>query len=80
MNGSDEIKVEPESFYSTDEAAQILGVSVSSLRQWRSRGVGPCYYKLRSSRECRYKGRDLVDWQTRDAERVQTNVAAEAQA
>jgi len=38
-------------------AAELLGVSVSTLRNWRFAGVGPKYYKLR--RAVRYDPADL---------------------
>jgi len=39
------------------EAAQLLGLSVSTLRNWRFAGVGPKYYKV--GRAVRYDRSDL---------------------
>ena len=39
------------------EAAQLLGLSVSTLRNWRFSGKGPRYYKL--GRSVRYDPADL---------------------
>ena len=39
------------------EAAQLLGLSVSTLRNWRFAGVGPKYYKV--GRAVRYDRNDL---------------------
>jgi predicted DNA-binding transcriptional regulator AlpA len=39
------------------EAAQLLGLSVATLRNWRFLGAGPKYYKL--GRAVRYDRDDL---------------------
>jgi len=39
------------------EAAELLAVSVSTLRNWRCMGAGPRYYKL--GRAVRYDPADL---------------------
>lgn len=48
-------------FYSTDQAATILGVSESTLRRWRATGQGPSYVRF-GPRTIRYQAGDLVRW------------------
>lgn len=43
------------------EAADFLGYSVATLRNWRVRGGGPRFVKI-SSRSVRYRIADLIDW------------------
>ncbi len=43
------------------QVSDWLGVSVSTLTQWRYRGVGPRYVKV--GRHVRYDWRDLEAWQ-----------------
>ena len=42
------------------EAAEILGLSPRALDRWRSRGLGPAYYKFGSA--VRYRLSDLNAW------------------
>jgi len=42
------------------EAAEILGLAVQTLRNWRHRGCGPNYIKL--GRAVRYNTNDLRDF------------------
>lgn len=51
------------------QAADQLGVSVSTLRNWRQAGTGPTWYKLGTA--VRYKGEDL-DAYLKDARREGT--------
>lgn len=50
------MKKEPD-FYSEDETAQFLDVSIPTLRTWRHRKQGPAYYKIGG--KVRYKPEDL---------------------
>jgi predicted DNA-binding transcriptional regulator AlpA len=44
-----------------DEVAEITGLSIETLAQWRSQGKGPLYLKI--SRNCvRYRQSDLDAW------------------
>lgn len=45
---------------STDDAADYLGVSLSTLSKWRQAGVGPKYVK--SGRFIRYPAHYLTQW------------------
>lgn len=45
---------------STDDAADYLGVSISTLSKWRQAGVGPTYVK--SGRFIRYPAHYLTKW------------------
>ncbi len=48
-------------------AAEILAVSVRSLRSWRVNGGGPTYVKL--GRAVRYAEADLIAWISANARR-----------
>jgi hypothetical protein len=43
---------------STDEAAELLGMSPHALRRWRREGRGPAFVKL--SRAVKYEVRELL--------------------
>jgi len=43
------------------EAAEFLGLSLGTLRNWRTAGKGPRYYILPYHR-VRYLKTDLLDW------------------
>lgn len=45
------------------QAANYLGVTVDTLSKWRSRKIGPCYYKV--GRRVQYLIADLDDWRER---------------
>ena len=44
----------------TAEAAEVLGYSDQTLKQWRSQGRGPAYIK--DGNQIRYLPADLKDW------------------
>jgi predicted site-specific integrase-resolvase len=50
----------PEPLITEAEAANILRVSLTSLRRWRREGRGPVYRKLGKS--VRYRPQDLADF------------------
>jgi excisionase family DNA binding protein len=50
---------------SADEVAEVLGVPVSTLYQWRYKGVGPV--GLRVGRHLRYRAADVSEWIDRRA-------------
>ena len=50
---------------SADEVAEVLGVPVSTLYQWRYKGVGPV--GLRVARHLRYRVADVSEWIDRRA-------------
>ncbi|MFT3673558.1 helix-turn-helix transcriptional regulator [Aestuariivirga sp.] len=47
------------------QAAEVLNLTVSSLRNWRLRGDGPTFIK--AGRLVRYRPSDLDDWVNRRA-------------
>lgn len=49
-----------DKFLDTNQAADYLQYSSSSLETWRSQSMGPKYYKLH--RRVRYKQSDLDAW------------------
>jgi hypothetical protein len=59
-------ELEPYRSGSERVASPILGVSLSTLRNWRVQGKGPPYLKL--GRKVSYPLADLLAW--RDAQRV----------
>ncbi len=55
-----------ERYLSPGEAADFLSVSVECLRNWRHRGNGPRWVKLRSKAgRIRYRESDLIEWAER---------------
>jgi excisionase family DNA binding protein len=50
---------------SVDEVAEVLGVPVGTLYQWRHKGVGPL--GLRVGRHLRYRAADVSEWIERRA-------------
>ena len=50
---------------SVDEVAEVLGVPVKTLYQWRHKGVGPL--GLRVGRHLRYRAADVSEWIDRRA-------------
>jgi predicted site-specific integrase-resolvase len=46
------------------ESAERLGVSISTLRRWRKRGIGPKYFQLGGI--LRYRVADLDEFVTRN--------------
>jgi excisionase family DNA binding protein len=50
---------------SVDEVAEVLGVPVRTLYQWRHKGVGPV--GLRVGRHLRYRAADVSEWIDRRA-------------
>lgn len=45
------------------QAATYLGVTLDTLSKWRSRKIGPSYYKV--GRRVQYLITDLEDWRER---------------
>ena len=64
----------PNESLTPQQAAEYLGQSPNTLRQWRSQGRGPAYEKR--GRNIRYKMDDLETW--RNANRVLTAEALES--
>ncbi len=55
-----DIKNLDDQLLNTERAARVLRVSASTMRQWRTRGIGPAYYKI--GRTVRYKVADLREY------------------
>lgn len=51
-----------ERFLTTEEAAEIVGMSTIALRSRRHRGTGPRHYNPGNTRTVRYQYADLVAW------------------
>jgi len=50
-----------ESLLTPNDVAEILGVSVGTLAQWRHRGHGPRFYSL-TGQAVRYRRSDVDEW------------------
>ena len=50
-------------FLTSCQAAEYLGVALEALGKWRSRKIGPAYYKV--GRQVQYKKTDLDEWRER---------------
>lgn len=70
----DMARKDPRESLKPEQAAEYLGQSANTLRQWRSQGRGPAYEKR--GRSIRYKLEDLEIW--RNANRVLTGEALES--
>ena len=51
----------PDELLTTEQAAEIVSLSVSSLNQYRCKGEGGPTY-LRLGRKIRYRESDLIAW------------------
>lgn len=51
----------PQYLLSTAQAAESIAVSVKTLRNWRSLGLGPRYVRL-SPNDVRYRPADVAAW------------------
>ena len=61
--------------YLTRQAvAELLSVTVSTLRSWRHLGIGPPMVKI--GRMCRYRHSELIAWLTEEAKKTYLPVAA----
>lgn len=49
-----------ETFLNEHDVAQMLNVSVATVRRWRLLGKGPKFLKLSSA--CRYRNEDIDAW------------------
>lgn len=54
------MKIDPDTFYNTDDEALRFIASKQTMARWRSEGKGPNYVKFGS--RVAYKGSDLLDW------------------
>ena len=54
---------EKDRLLSTDELAEILGLSPATLRTWRWSGVGPKYFRLNGiAGPVRFRQEDVESW------------------
>ena len=53
------------------EAGKIIGMTVSTMRSYRMRKVGPSYYKM--GRSVRYSKDDLYEYLKNNIRRIETN-------
>ena len=55
--------IQPETLYTTEEVATIIGRSPITLGHWRMRGEGPDFVKMNGARGAvLYRGSDLMAW------------------
>ncbi len=60
---SHESVIDSAKFYRPAEVAPLLGVSLNTLRHWRTTKRGPEFYKFEGFVRC--SGKDLVNWLSR---------------
>jgi len=62
----------------TTDVARLLGISGSTLRAWRSRGVGPRFYQIHGRNGMvKYHLRDVETWLDRQVVHPTMTVRAE---
>jgi hypothetical protein len=50
------INLQDKTFLTTDEVANLLRVKSNTVKKWRSRGIGPNYYKFGGAvRYCKFE-------------------------
>lgn len=56
-----------------DKAAEIMGVSKFTLKSWRTKGIGPPYYKRSIGKRhfVEYEDTELIKWLEANEERVE---------
>lgn len=59
----------PEHYMTTRQAAEYLGLSMQTLRHYRSQGKGPMYHK-RNARMVHYTKEDLDAWMQAESHHV----------
>lgn len=69
------LKQPPKGWLWSEDAADYLGVCVTTLYRWRRDGVGP-QGKLHGRRRYRYKIADLDAWMEGDTESTEMHLAA----
>lgn len=60
MKAANKLSTQNTRFLSDTDAAELLGVPVSSLRYWRILREGPVFYKV--GRAVRYDADELLIW------------------
>ena len=68
-------KIDRESFYSPDEIAELLGVSVRTLGNWRCAGKGPAACTGRSRSVVWYSGAAVLSYLNEQAARPPSEAA-----
>ena len=58
------LPIDPDACYLPEQLAAYLQVSAATLQDWRYRGGGPEYLKLKSGR-IRYEGHAVLAWKDR---------------
>jgi predicted DNA-binding transcriptional regulator AlpA len=53
--------MQPNCLLTTRQTADLIGISVSTLKRLRCAGTGPACAKI-SARTYRYRARDIEDW------------------
>jgi len=56
------------------EVAELLGISVKTIQQWRWKGIGPTYVKV-STGWVRYRPADVATWLEENRYRNKRRVA-----
>ncbi|QQR39465.1 helix-turn-helix transcriptional regulator [Devosia rhizoryzae] len=57
------------------EVAELLGISIRTIEDWRQTGEGPRYYSPTGTRRCWYSERDILEWMAAGAKRSTSEAA-----
>lgn len=57
------------------EVAELLGISVRTIQNWRQTGEGPRYFSPNGTRRCWYAEREVLTWMA-SGEKRSTSEAA----
>ena len=67
--------IDPDACYLPEQLAAYLQVSVATLQDWRYRGGGPDFLKLKNGR-IRYEGSAVLAWKARVRRRTTSDAPA----
>jgi DNA-binding transcriptional MerR regulator len=69
--------LDPDTWYTTRQVAEYLGLTVRALAGLRSRETGPAYTLMEPGRrQVMYRGQDVIDWETASRQPPPTTFAA----
>ena len=54
--------ITPDYRYSSQQAAELLGVLDTTLKKWREKKKGPTFYQFVKRGACQYLGKDLIEF------------------
>lgn len=57
------------------EVAELLGISIRTVEDWRQTGEGPRYFSPKGTRRCWYSERDILEWMAAGEKRSTSEAA-----